>query len=316
MMPPVVVRRVLVAPLVALVDLAILVVSPFALLLAVLGGTRAVRMVLIVAAFAGAHLLAVAECFGRWARRADAHEHYDVMRRFVGRAYRAIVRIARVDVRFSPASAAAEEVLASGERPVIVLARHAGEGDTLLAAHALLCRYRRQPRVVMHHALRLDPVVDVLGSRLPNRFVDPRGGDTEVEIAAMARGLGDRDAVLIFPEGANFTAEHRARAIDRLARAGHAEEARWAREMRHVSAPRPGGALAAIGAAPGADVVVMGYVGFPCSFGELLERLAGRQTVDVRLWVTPAGEVPSDEDEAIDWLFARWRELDAWIDSA
>ena len=33
--------------------------------------------------------------------------------------------------------------------------------------------------------------------------------------------------------------------------------------MRHVSAPRPGGALAAIDAAPDADVVIMGHVGFP-----------------------------------------------------
>ena len=42
----------------------------------------------------------------------------------------------------------------------------------------------------MHEALALDPLIDVLGRRLPNRFVDPRGGDIEVEIAAMSRDLG------------------------------------------------------------------------------------------------------------------------------
>jgi endonuclease/exonuclease/phosphatase family metal-dependent hydrolase/1-acyl-sn-glycerol-3-phosphate acyltransferase len=203
-----------------------------------------------------------------WAQRGSKRDHYDVMRAFVGRVYRAIARIARVDVRVLD-SAAAEELLASGSRPVVVLSRHAGEGDTLLVVHQLLCRYGRRPRVVMHERLRLDPLIDVLGSRLPNRFVNPHGGDTEVEIAAMARDAGERDAVLIFPEGANFTARHRRRAIERLEEAGHEEEAAWARDMRHVSAPRPGGALAAIEAAPEADVVFMGHAGFPFGFGEL-----------------------------------------------
>jgi 1-acyl-sn-glycerol-3-phosphate acyltransferase len=312
--PPLLVRRLVVAPLVVLAELALLLVSPIALLVAPLfGGRRAVRMVAIAVAFVGGHLAAAGACLRLWATRGADHEHYDVMRTFVDRAYRAIVRIARVRVTITN-SAAAEELLASGDRPVVVLGRHAGQGDTLLAAHLLLCRYDRRPRVVMHHGLRLDPLIDVLGTRLPNRFVDPRGGDTEVEIAAMARDLGDRDAVLIFPEGHNFSDEHRQRSIDRLARAGHHEEAQWAREMRHVAAPRPGGALAAIEAARDADVVVMGYVGFPCSFADLWRELGAPITVQVRMWVSPAEEVPPDEDAAIDWLFARWRTLDAWID--
>jgi 1-acyl-sn-glycerol-3-phosphate acyltransferase len=299
---------------VVLTEVAILLISPVALLLAPLfGGRRAVRMVLIAVVFVGSHVAAAGACLRLWALRGAEHDHYEVMRTFVDRVYRAIVRIARVRVTIAD-SGAAEELLASGRRPVVVLGRHAGEGDTLLVVHALLCRYDRRPRVVMHHGLRLDPVIDVLGSRLPNRFVDPRGGDTEVEIAAMARELGDRDAVLIFPEGHNFSAEHRRRSIDRLARAGHEEEAAWAREMRHVAAPRPGGALAAIEAARDADVVVMGYVGFPCSFADLWRELGAPLTVEVRMWVAPAEEVPADEDAAIDWLFARWRTLDAWID--
>jgi 1-acyl-sn-glycerol-3-phosphate acyltransferase len=311
--PPLLVRRLVVAPLVVLIELAVLLVSPLALLLAPLfGGRRAIRMVLIAVAFVGGHLAAVGACLRLWALRGSERDHYEVMRTFVARVYRAIVRIARVRVTIT--GSAAEELLSSGRRPAIVLGRHAGEGDTLLVVHALLCRYDRRPRVVMHHALRLDPVIDVLGSRLPNRFVDPRGGDTEVEIAAMARDLGDRDAVLIFPEGHNFSDEHRRRSIDRLARAGHHEEAAWAREMRHVAAPRPGGALAAIDAVRDADVVMMGYVGFPCSFGDLWRELGAPITVEVGLWVWPAEDVPADEDAAIDWLFARWRELDAWIE--
>jgi hypothetical protein len=57
--------------------------------------------------------------------------------------------------------------------------------------------------------------------------------------------------------------------------AGRTEEPAWPREMRHVPAPRPG-ALAAIDAERDADGVVMGYVGFPCSFGDLWRQLARR----------------------------------------
>ena len=142
---------------------------------------------------------------------------------------------------------------------MIVLSRHAGEGDSLLVLHELLSRHRRRPRVVLHEALRLEPLIDILGHRLPNRFVDPRGGDTEGEIAAMAADLGDDDALLIFPEGGNFSAARRRAASTpapgRARRGGGAGRARCATSR----APRPGGALAAIDAAPHADVVFVGH---------------------------------------------------------
>ena len=213
-------------------------------------------------------------------------------------------------------SARAERVLSRRGRPVVVLSRHAGEGDSLLVLHELLCRHGRRPRVVMHEALRLDPLIDVLGHRLPNRFVDPRGGDTEVEIAAMAaRPRRARGAVLIFPEGGNFTdapapAGHRAARARRARRGG-----RVAREMRNVAAPRPGGALAAIEAAPHADVVFIGHVGFP---DRPRRRLApAARAPDDRgpaLARRRADEIPAERDARIDWLFGWWRTLDAWVD--
>ena len=144
------------------------------------------------------------------------------------RIARTALRVARVKVavatprrprRCSPAR----------ERPVVVLSIHSGEGDSLLVLDQLLRRHGRRPRIVMHQALALDPLIDMLGSRLPNRFVDPRGGDIEVEIAAMSRDLGADDAVLIFPEGGNFTAERRLRSIERLLHRGHHEQAEQAR---------------------------------------------------------------------------------------
>jgi 1-acyl-sn-glycerol-3-phosphate acyltransferase len=319
--PPPLVRRAVLAPLVLVLDAVLLVASPVLGLLAALASPfaaarRALRLLGIVVVYAFRHAAATLACLGLGILCSGRRQrvHYAVLRWFVGGVYRAVVRLARVDVRIS-GSADAEAALATGRRPVIVLSRHAGEGDSLLIIHELLCRYRRRPRVVLHEALQLDPLIDLLGQRLPNRFVDPRGGDTEVEIAAMARGLGAADAVLIFPEGGNFSPERRQRSIERLERAGHAEEAAWAREMRHVSAPRPGGVLAAIDAAPDADVVVIGHTGVPEGFGELWRLLPHPQSVELRLWLHPARDIPAGRDERIDWLFGAWLELDRWVDA-
>jgi 1-acyl-sn-glycerol-3-phosphate acyltransferase len=203
--------------------------------------------------------------------------------------------------------------LSDGGSPAIVLSRHAGEGDSLLVLHELLCRHGRRPRLVLHEALRLDPLIDVLGHRLPNRFVDPRGGDTEREIHAMTEEVEAGEAVLIFPEGGNVTPERRQRAAERLEQAGHEQQAAWARAMRHVLPPRPGGTLASMQAAPHARVFVVGFVGVPHGFGELWERLPRRQTIELRVWV--ADDAPEEHLDRIDWLFGVWRELDDWVEA-
>lgn len=325
-LPPTLVRRLVVAPLVLLVEAAFVVVSPLlglvaAVLSPLFGGLRPLRLVAIGVDYAARHVACTIACLGVWVasgfgRHAESDRiqraHYAVLRWFVGGVYRSMTRLARVDVRVSE-SLAAEEALSSARRPVVVLSRHAGEGDSLLVLHELLCRHGRRPRLVLHEALRIDPLIDVLGRRLPNRFVDPRGGDTEVEIAAMSEDLDDDGAVLIFPEGGNFSPARRRRGIERLEQAGHDEEAAWAREMRHVSAPRPGGALAALESAPHADVVFVGHVGVPIGFRDLWRLLPARQTVELRLWIAAADEVPSGRDERIDWLFGYWRTLDRWV---
>ncbi len=324
--PPLVFRRAALAPVVLALEIVLIAVSPVLLALAVLaspffGRWRPLRMLTIVLSFVVRHFGATLACLWLWFRsgfgRRLATEpmqraHYAVLRWFVSGIYATIVRLAHVDVRVSESSEA-EEALSDARRPVIVLGRHAGEGDTLLVVEHLIARYDRWPRVVMNEALRLDPLIDVLGHRLPNRFVDPRGGDTEVEIAAMASDLDDRSAVLIFPEGGNFSEQHRRRGIERLEEAGLAEEAQWARGMSHMAAPRPGGALAAIAAAPEADIVFAAHMGFPSSLGEVWRLLPHDQTVEVRLWTVAARDLPTDHDERIDWLFGWWRTLDEWV---
>jgi 1-acyl-sn-glycerol-3-phosphate acyltransferase len=326
--PPRIVRRLVVAPLVLIVDGLLLLASPLLVLVAALlsplfGGRRPLRLVVIVVAWAWHHAGALLACLGLWVRSGfgarlrsarSEREHYAVLRRFVDGIERIAMRAARVEVRVLE-SPEADAALSAGRRPLVVLSRHAGEGDSVLILHELLCRHGRRPRVVMHEALRLDPLVDVLGSRLPNRFVDPRGGDTEVEIAAMSDDLPDDGAVLIFPEGGNFSERRRERGIRRLEEAGHDEEAAWARGMRHVAAPRPGGALAALEACPRADAVFVAHVGMPTGLGEVWRLLPERQVIELRLWLAPAEEIPPGQDARIDWLFGWWRTVDDWVAS-
>ena len=320
-------RRLVVAPLILLVEALLVVLSPLlgvvaALVSPLVGGTRALRALAIAVGYAVRHLAGTAACGGLWVasgfgRTIGSEEmrrrHYGVLRWFVSGFVRTMMRMARVEAHVTD-SAPAERALNERRAPVIVLSRHAGEGDSLLVVHALLCRYGRRTRIVLHEALRLDPLIDMMGHRLPNRFVDPRGGDTEGEIAAMASDLGDGDALLIFPEGGNFSQSRRRRGIERLERAGHAEEAAWAREMRHVTAPRPGGALAAIDAAPRADVIFLAHVGVPDGLRGAWRRLAGSgEDIEMRLWIERREDVPTGKDEQIDWLFGWWRTIDAWI---
>jgi 1-acyl-sn-glycerol-3-phosphate acyltransferase len=326
--PPTLVRRLVIAPLVVLAEAAMVVVSPILTVIAVIvspltGGWRPLRLLAIAVGYAGRHLACTSACFGLWlasglGSRTDSprfqRAHYAVLRWFVDGVYRSVTRWARVTIEIEGSEAA--DALSARRRPVVVLSRHAGEGDSLLVLHELLCRHRRAPRVVLHDALRMDPLIDVLGRRLPNRFVDPRGGGAEEEIAAMSRDLAADGAVLIFPEGGNFSPARRRRGIERLEEAGHHEEAADARAMEHVAAPRPGGALAALEAAPDADVVFIGHVGVPVGFADLWRQLAGRQTVKLRMWLVRAGNIPAGHDERIDWLFGRWSALDDWVAGA
>jgi 1-acyl-sn-glycerol-3-phosphate acyltransferase len=327
MTPPTVVRRLVLAPALVVLEVLLVALTPLILVLAAVAspftgrGARPIRAALIALAFIARHMatilallgLWVAAGFGRRTRsRAIQQAHYDLMRWFVKGIYDTIEGLARVHVRVT-ASAEAGAMLTAQDRPVVVLGRHAGEGDTLLVINELLVRHGRHPHLVMHERLRLDPVIDVLGSRLPNRFVDPRGGDTERDIAAMAAQLQPTDALVIFPEGRNFSEQNRHRAIERLTQAGHHGEAQRAKDMHHVLAPRPGGVLAALDANPDADVVVLGHAGFPTGLKEVWRDLPAHQTIDIRLWHEPAERVPTVRDEQIAWLYDWWGTLDGWV---
>jgi 1-acyl-sn-glycerol-3-phosphate acyltransferase len=204
---------------------------------------------------------------------------------------------------------------------MVVLSRHAGPGDSFLLVHTLMNRdHLRQPRIVLKDVLQLDPLIDVYLNRLPNHFVTagPGAGATSVEaIADLARGMGDQDALLIFPEGANFTPQRRFRAIQRLRDRKLVAAVRRAEAMRHVLPPRPAGVTAALRAAPHADVVFVAHTGLEhlSTVRDIWRGLPTDKTLYLRWWFVPAAEVPRDETEQTDWLYHWWKTIDDWINT-
>ncbi len=205
------------------------------------------------------------------------------------------------------------------DRPLIVFSRHAGPGDSFLLIDALLNRAHRHPRIVLKDLLQLDPCVDVALNRLPNRFIPSSGraGDAVIEsIVELSGGMGAGDAFVLFPEGGNFTPHRHARAIEKLEEIGRPRLADQARQMQHVLPPKPTGALAAIAAAPSADIVFVGHVGLEelSSMKKLWQGIPMDANIVSRFWFVRADELPPEPDRE-QWLYDYWARMDDWIDS-
>jgi 1-acyl-sn-glycerol-3-phosphate acyltransferase len=206
-------------------------------------------------------------------------------------------------------------------RPLVVCCRHAGPGDSFLLVHALTNWYSREPRIVLKETLRWDPAIDVVLGRLPSRFISSRrlragsGRTAEEEIGELAHRLDHNDALVIFPEGGNFTEHRRMRAIEKLRREGFMDGAARAEAMRYVLAPKPGGVLAALDAAGEADVVWVAHTGTDHLFtvADVWRALPMDTVIRMRWWQVPTSDVPAGREARISWLFSWWEHIDAWI---
>jgi 1-acyl-sn-glycerol-3-phosphate acyltransferase len=259
----------------------------------------------------------IASGFGYFLRRPFFERiHYDIAQTYLGVFFREARRVLRLKiVTQGPAPDAVPG------HPLLVCSRHAGPGDSFTLMYALMHWYHREPRVVLKDTLAWDPAIGVLLNRVPSRFVSPpKKGDPpdklEKEVGELARNLDENDAFVIFPEGGNFTPKRRERAIQKLRRLGLERMAQRAERMQNVLAPRPGGFLAALDAAPEADVVMVAHTGLDhmVTVADIWRELPMDKQLIMRWWRVPRSEIPSTREERIDWLFSWWEDIDRWVE--
>ena len=338
MLPPRLVRRLVLAPLTVAVAVALAALFPLLAAAAALAGLagrarprpmRGLRLLWFAVAWLAAETLTLLRCLSLWLASGFgarlhtepyARRHYAVMRRLLGLVYRAGTSAFGVRIEVHEPELTAGEQAARLARPVIVLSRHAGPGDSVLLVHHLLTVYQRRPRLVMKAAMQLDPSVDVLAGRLPNVFVPRRRAGQGVvtdEIRRLAAGLGADGALVIFPEGGNWTPGRRRRAIRRLQRTGRRDLASRALQMPNLLPPRPGGVAAAIGACPEADVIFVAHAGLDdlLSAGDIWRRMPVHRLVRARWWRVPADQVPraAGHEALVTWLYDWWQRIDEWV---
>ncbi|MGZ4504883.1 MAG: 1-acyl-sn-glycerol-3-phosphate acyltransferase [Nocardioidaceae bacterium] len=320
-------QRVVVAPaLIGLTVLAYATIPVWVLAAAVLspivpGRLRPLRLLSLAMMHLTLESLMLVELFGLWVvsgfgvfirRPFFERIHYDLVQAYLVIFFREARRVARLKIVTE-----GEPPDAFPGDPLVVCCRHAGPGDSFTLMYALMHWYGREPRVVLKDTLSWDPAIGVILHRLPSRFISPAGGEgLEEQVGALARGLDHNDAFVIFPEGGNFTPARRQRAIDKLRRLGLESMARRAEKMENVLAPRPGGLLAALDAAPDADVVLVAHTGLDhlLTVGDIWRELPMDKQIIMRWWRVPRAEIPDEREARIDWLFAWWERIDTWVE--
>ncbi len=338
MVPPRLLRRLVLAPMVIVIALGVIVLSPLLGLLALLfglgglsraGRMRNLRLLSFAVVWLTAEIVTLFVLLGLWIisgfggrLRTEPYQsrHYAVVRKFLDSLYRGAERTYGLRVEVEEPELTGQERIARLARPVIVLSRHAGPGDSFLLVHQLLSVYGRRPRVIMKASLQLDPILDMMGNRLPNVFIHGRHLGESIfteQIERLARGLDRHGALVIFPEGGHWTPYRWRGGIRRLEHAGRRDLAARARDMPNLLPPRPGGTLTAIAACPGADVIFVAHAGLDTilSVGDVWRRFPINQVIRARWWRVPFDQVPraADQEAQVQWLYDWWERIDRWI---
>lgn len=326
-LPPKFVRRLVLAPVVVMICLTWLAISPAVLLLAGLCSVvfdrkmRILRVLAFATIYMFLEVVSILVLMGLWLAsglglrlktQGFQRIHFGYMRWWLKRISAAAARLFRLRIQI-------EDPPTPKEGPVLVFSRHAGPGNSLMLVATMMITYRRLPRIVTLAKLQWDPFFDIIGNRVPNRFIthDPTERvRSREEIAELAAGTNGQGAFLLFPEGRDFTTNLRLRAIAHLRKKGHHRHADKAELLRRMLPPRHGGVMAAVNAAPHADVIFVAHtvledVG---AFGELWRRIPFERPVAARYWRVPAAEVPREQEALIEWLYAWWAQIDEWID--
>lgn len=331
--PPRWVRRIVLWPIpVILVWLYLLMVPLLLIIAAVLsyrlpGKLRLVRSIGLLTVYVATEAMVVVAGFALWIGfgfgwKLRGERSIAVHYRLLAFALRILVSMGRrlfvLEIDERTIRSTGGDVDAWPEGPLVVMSRHAGPADSFLLLHEVMSSHGRRPRIVANAVLQLDPAFDILLNRLPNEFISNAPGQSEAAIAGIERlagGMVDGDALVIFPEGGNFTETRRIRAIDRLRRDGYEAAADRAAQLRNVLPPRPAGARAALGAAPDAGVVFVAHTGLDdiATVDDLWFAIPDHNTLYVQSYVVPAEIVPAAQEERDEMLYSAWQGIDEWI---
>ncbi|WP_433058392.1 lysophospholipid acyltransferase family protein [Dactylosporangium sp. CS-033363] len=325
-MPPRWIRRLVLTPILLVVIAALLLTMPLWLLIAGVlgplgsGRLRALRVSWMLAVYLFLEVVALVVLFALWVGSGFGwrlrgprfqRAHYVLTGTFL----RILYHQARWALGVKVSVVGTDPDVAAPGQPELVFCRHAGPGDSFLLVHSLINWFDREPRIVLKQTLQWDPVIDVMLNRLPNHFVT-YGANSEERISELSTGLDENDVLVLFPEGGNFTPSRRERAIQRLRDLGLTSMAERAERMRHVLAPRPGGTLAALDAAPEAGVIWVAHTGLEklLTVGDLWSHLPLDLTITMRWWSVEPSEIPQGREERVEWLYEWWAKIDDWID--
>ncbi|MGB7796514.1 MAG: 1-acyl-sn-glycerol-3-phosphate acyltransferase [Pseudonocardiaceae bacterium] len=304
-------RRVLTVPVVVMLDVLLLITAPLLLVVAALASAgarsaRPLRSAALVLVYAAIEL----STLNRLRRGVD--DPNVLLREVLIRAYRAIWRV--LDVRAAlEAGSATREQLATCQG-LVVLARHCGPGDTLFIAWLLVVQYQLRLRVVLKTVLRLEPTLDLAGDHLPLCFIGHNRRRARGRIHAVAASMSTGDALLLFPEGGNFSRPRWLHAMAALSSHTGYDKARRARGRTYTLPPHLGGVLAALTGAPTADVLVVAHSGFARDGRDRpWWRLPVHRTLVIRTVLAPSATIPREPAALSTWLDTAWSEVDAWV---
>jgi 1-acyl-sn-glycerol-3-phosphate acyltransferase len=327
--PPAAVRRAVIDPIWLALGTALAVLFLAAGAIAALATPlsrrrRLSRLALFAALYLAVDVSLLVGCAAIWLRfplpeRRDQARWSKAHQRLLSRALTRLVVAARPLLGFSvEVQEPPDRDLIAG-RPLLVLARHGGPGDSFALVQLLMSRYQRCPAIVLKEALRWDPGLDVLLGRLPSCFIR-RGDGARMarSLTDLARNMHNDDAILLFPEGGNWTPGRHRRAIARLRRAGRRQAAADAESNPNVLPPRTSGVLACLQARSDLGVAVVAHTGLedlvsPATVWRALP-VTGRP-MTVRWWYEPAATLPDSDDGRREWLRLQWAIVDSWIDA-
>ena len=207
----------------------------------------------------------------------------------------------------------------SERSPLLVFARHAGPGDSVVLAWLITSYAGRLPRIVLKDILRWDPGVGAVLARLQSYFVPSGSGagdDRARPVRELAESLDTMDALLLFPEGKNWTPSRWREDIRRLEADGETARAELAQERRFVLPTRPRGVVTAMTARPDAEVMVAAHTGL-----ELLvspwQIFTAIPLTDhpflIRTWTYTDAQTPKGEQEIAQWIDEKWTLVNDWV---